>query len=180
MPELDLEWDESLDEAFDALEAEITSIVRGMAVEMWDSILTKTPQFYGRMAASWSFSLDTPEFADRTADVDFVGPRKIVVGTFEPSTGLYRGHPEAIAVANRANLGRDLQFRLGKTIWMANGVNHGEGPYSQAVENGGVNLRAVNRPGAPVERSVDMINARYGDDVTRVQAERLKLHKIEV
>lgn len=175
----DGDW-EGLDAAFDELEAELVQVVRGMSVELWNGVLAKTPQFHGRMAASWSYSIDTPHYVDRSDELDFVGPRRVQIGNFEPTTGLYRGHPEAIAVANMANAGRDAGFRLGQTIWLANGVDHGEGPYSQAVEDGTVRLRAVNRPGAPVERSADQLVSRYGEDVSAAQAQRLKLLKIGV
>ncbi len=162
-----MDW-ENLDEAFRELEATCEDVIRGMSIELWNGILSKTPQFHGRMAASWSYSLNTPEFYDRSGQVDaeslkLPSGRYTEFGTFK---GLYRGHPAAIAVANKGSAGRDRGFKLGDVIWIANGVDHGEGPYSQAIEDGEVFLRAENRPGAPLRRSVDTLVARYAEDVS--------------
>lgn len=169
----DIEW-VGLDEAFDTLEEECAAVVRGISVRLWSNILQRTPQFYGRMAASWSYTLGAPSYVDRTAQVEFEGPRKLVAGNLQPSQGLYRGHPTAIGVANNASRGNDSGFKLGMTIYIANGVDHGEGGYSQAIENGEVRLRAVNQPGAPVTRSIDSLRANFGDDISARQAARLK------
>jgi hypothetical protein len=146
-----------LDAAFAELEAECTQIVRGMTVKIFSGILSKTPQYLGRMAASWTYSLNAPEYVDRSSSVDpeaekLAAHRYTQFGAFK---GLYRGHPLAIAVANQANSGRDAGFRLGMTVFLSNGVNHGEGAYSQDTEDGNVVLRAENRPGAPVSRTLD-------------------------
>lgn len=157
----------SLNKAFKELEAELEQVARGLSVQLWDSILIKTPQYLGRMAASWSYSLNAPQYLDRSFMVDW--------DITEP---LQRGHRTAIDIANEDNLGSELSFKLGDTIWIANGVDHGEGEYAGAVESGEVMLRSVNQPGAPVRRSLDMIGSRYGGDINIKVAQRLKTLRI--
>lgn len=164
------DW-EGLNEAFAEIEGECTDAVRGISVEVWDGILRKTPQFHGSMAASWTYSLDHPVFENRSEQV----LTKLDSGPVQP---VYRGHPEALAIANAASLGADRGFTLGRHIWIANGVDHGEGPYSQKIEDGQVMLRKFNQPGRPVGRTLDQIQARYGDDVKPSQAARLKTLKV--
>lgn len=167
-----------LDQAFAELEAECEDIVRGLSVRVWNGILSKTPQYLGRMTASWTYTLGAPQYVDRshmvqppaTKDIDGF----IDYGEF---TGLWRGHPLAIAVANANSANRDAGFKLGMTIYISNGVNHGEGPYSQAMEDGEVVLRSVNRPGAPVSRTIDGIGAIYAN-ISAQRAVTLKTLRI--
>lgn len=165
----------NLDAAFAELEAECTDIIRGLTVRVWNGILVKTPQYYGRMAASWTYCLNNEVFYDRSDEVD---PQSNQLDAnnfrspfdFQP---LRKGHPDAIAVANAANKGRDRAFRLGNTVYLTNGVDHGEGPYSQAVEDGEVVLRSVNLPGAPASRTLDWAGTYY-KSVSRAKAQSLK------
>ena len=92
--------------------------------------------------------------------------------------GLYRGHHAAIQIANDANKGKDSAFKLGDLVFLSNGVDHGEGPYSQDIEDGAIRLRPVNMPGQPAKRSIDLINARYGDGISTQQASRLRTKQI--
>lgn len=167
-----------LDAAFAELEAECTNVVRGLTVKLYNGILSKTPQYLGRMAASWSYSLGTPLYVDRSNLVQppaVKGPSGFIdYGEFK---GLWRGHPQAIAVAGAANAGKDAGFRLGMTVYISNGVNHGEGEYAGAVESGEVILRAVNRPGAPVQRSLDGIGATH-QNISPLRARGLKALRI--
>lgn len=169
MLELEVGWD-NLDEAFQKLESELTDTVRGLSVRGWNSLLSKTPQFYGRMAASWNYSLNVPDFADRSLEAWTAQADKTDLGPFE---GLWRGHPVAIAIANAANAGKDKAFKLGDTIYFSNGVDHGEGPYSQDVEDGNVHLRAENLPGEPARRTLDWLGVRY-DNISENQARALR------
>jgi len=164
MVDVEVSWD-NLDAAFDAFENECAEVVRGVTVQVWNGVLSKTPQFEGRMAASWSYSVGSPNYVDRSNMVDhdtskLAAHRFSDLGSF---LGLYRGHPIAIGVANAANRGADRVFKLGDQVHIANGVDHGEGPYSDDVEAGRVALRPENRPGEPVRRTLDWIEARYAD-----------------
>lgn len=166
-----LEWD-NLDQAFEQFEAEeITPIVRGLAVFLWDSILRKTPQYFGGMAASWTWTYSPSNFKDRSQRVTQREPADLQI--------LFRGHPAAIAIANAASAGRDAEFKLGRTIYFTNGVNHGEGYYAGVVESWDSDkLRTFNRPGKPLSRSLDMIQSRFGTDISRGMAVKFKDMKI--
>lgn len=166
-----------LDEAFAELEAELTDVARGLTVRIWSGILSKTPQYEGRMAASWSYSIGAPEYVDRS---HLVSPDPFGQGDFthlgyykDGVVPLYKGAPAAIAVSNSANAGRDKAFKLGDVVYISNGVNHGEGEYSQAIEDGNILLRAENLPGAPVSRTLDWASV-YFNDVSPPKAASLK------
>lgn len=171
---LEAGWDD-LDGAFEALEAELTPVVRGLAVEIWNDILRWTPQFYGRMAASWTFNLNSPVFVDRSEEVSPEGLNQDRTrhNKFGEFMGLRRGAPTAINIAQLFNVGNDRNFKLGDTIWIANGVDHGEGPYAGPIEEGAIPLRPANRPGAPVRRALDAASLRYAD-VPPVKVQYLK------
>jgi hypothetical protein len=155
-----------------------TNVVRGLTVRTFNGILSKTPQYLGRMAASWTYSIGAPQYIDRSSQVQPPAVKDISgfidYGEF---TGLWRGHPLAIALANAASANRDSSFKLGDTVYISNGVNHGEGPYSQDIEDGNITLRSVNRPGAPVARTLDSIGAMYGN-VSPARAATLKSLRI--
>lgn len=165
-----------LDAAFAELEAELTDVARGLTVRVFNGFLSKTPQYLGRMTASWTYSIGAPEFVDRSSLIDTQGGEGAFteLGYYrEGVTPLQRGHPVAIAIANAENAGRDLAFKLGDIVYLSNGVNHGEGPYSQGVEDGSVILRAENRPGAPAARTLDWASVYY-QDISANKARTLK------
>lgn len=160
-----------LDDEFAKLEAECTDIIRGLTVRVFNSVLSRTPQFLGRMAASWEYSIGAPSFVDRS---DLVFSKELMEkGYYKDSWKLKKGNPAAIYIANAANAGRDKAFKLGDIVYFANGVNHGEGPYAGAVEDGSVRLRSVNLPDAPASRALDWANDFYSD-ITPNKAETLK------
>ena len=173
---LTLSWD-NLDEAFASLEREVEDVVRGISVEVFHQITLRTPQYLGRMVASYTYSLNTPIAVDRS----------FLFGTYD-STGEFVSHPwvqpqskgsvRAIALAGQYNQGRELKFKLGDTVYITNGVDHGEGGYSGAVESGAVKLRAVNRPGNAVHRAMVAIGAKYGKKVSHNAA--LKLRALQI
>jgi hypothetical protein len=155
------EWTD-LDKALDELEAKLTDVARGLTVKVWDLVLLRTPQFHGRMAASWTYSIGKPYYLDRSEYVtkeELQGPRED--GRDIGLSAKYKGHRAAIDIANAENSYKDTAFKLGDTVYISNGVDHGEGPYSAAVENGEINLRARNQPGAPVRRTLDSIATNF-------------------
>lgn len=179
--DLDCEWERgTLDAAFAELERECGAVVRGLTVSLWNSVLKKTPQFAGGMAASWSYSIGAPQFYDRSnmIDVDSLAAGQDKNGRWSVVNPLRQGHMDAINIANDDNVGSESPFKLGDTVYLANGVDHGEGPYSFDVESGVVRLRSVNLPGAPLARSLDLITNRYGQDISPRVAERLKALRI--
>jgi hypothetical protein len=164
-----------LDQAFAELEAECEDVVRGLTVRVFNGTLSKTPQFLGRMTASWNYCLGTPEYSDRSNMVDPLSEKlnSRVYSDFGTFKGLYRGHPLAIAIANQANKGKDRAFKLGMTVYLTNGVDHGEGGYASGIEDGSIKLRAVNRPGAPASRTLDWAGTYYRT-ITKAKASSLK------
>lgn len=180
MLEVTMEFDEaSLDRAFEELTNDCTQIVRGIAVTAWNQILEQTPQKFGRAAASWTWSYDAPLFLDRSHMID---PMEIEIDDYDDNGFLYKGHPHAISIANMfaAPNSNSPKFKLGTTIYFANGVDHGEGAYAGALEDGSITLRAVNRPGEMVRRALDTIYSRFGWDVPEKTAEYLKYTKLGV
>lgn len=187
MVELDFTW-ENLDEAFqDFIQDEVTPIVRGLTVSLWNDVLQRTPQYYGRLVASWSYSVGSPEFVDRSqeleahsvmslddgAQADWVGELKSM--TYVEMPGLvHAGHPRGIAIANQHSTGREMLFRLGQTVWFANGADHGEGSYSQYIEDVDASmLRPENHPGHAVRYSIGAFEGQYGELVSAPDAQRL-------
>lgn len=170
---VDFEW-EGLDEAFAELEAECTAVVRGLTVEIWNGILAKTPQYYGELAASWSYSLNEPTYVDRSErlSMDLPGAGR-VNGRWFTTVPLSQGHYAAIAIAKADSAGRENGFNLGDEVWIANGADHGDGYYADTVEHMGSLLRAANRPGLMVQRTVDRAGSVYAEGMTTPKAKKL-------
>lgn len=161
-------WDESFEQAFAELEVQCENVVRGLTVMVWDSILAKSPQYHGRFVASWSYQLGSPSPLDRSSSVDTESNAIYHSSYYDDKFfGLSAGHGTAINVANAANIGMDKAFRLGQTVYLTNGVDHGEGPYSYDIEVGNVHLRAENLPGAPVSRTMDLVESSYAEITER-------------
>jgi hypothetical protein len=181
MLEVTMEW-EGLDAAFAALEQQCTDIVRGIAIEAWNYVLSQTPQFFGDAVASWTFTTVSPSFVDRSNLVDHADPLldepdpndpKGFKYQYDPDTIKRKGNSVAIEIANTFSAMAPYTFRLGQEIWFANGR-----PYSQALEDGTINLRSVNRPGHMVSRALDHIQTAYGDQVSPRSVQRLTELKV--
>jgi len=171
---LEFEWN-NLDAAIAALiKEEVEPIVKGLAATAWMKILRYTPQKYGRLAASWSYSLGEPLYVDRSQTVPSSDDKD------DHSLPIFwAGHKTAVNIANSFAVGRDSAFKLGDTIWFANGADHGDGPYSSFIENVDQSwLRLYNRPGHAVVRSMEFMETRFGEDVSASAAARLKQTKI--
>lgn len=168
MLEVSIRW-ENLDEAFAELEAELTLTVRGMSVVLWNSILQKTPQFFGRLVASWTYSLNVPETVDRSS-ATWNG--QYVPVDEHQSGASWAGNLPAIIAANSFNLGKDTAFKLGDVIYFSNGADHGEGAYADLAEKGLIRLRAVNQPGEMVARTMDWASVHYSN-ISSDQSRRL-------
>ena len=150
---LTVEWD-NLDQAIeDLIEKELTPIARGVINDFWIKVLYRTPQYYGRMVASWNYSIGAPQFVNRA---DVWGERDIPVSA---------GDMEAISYAAWMNQGKDSAFKLGDVVYMTNAADHGEGAYSQFIEDNAWYLRNVNMPGHAVERAMDATSALYGSGI---------------
>lgn len=168
----------SLEKALQELaEKELAPVVKGLAQEVWSSILVKTPQMFGRLTASWSYSVNTPIVVDRSSMI--ISNEEADKAREEQGPFKYRGHPAAIRIAYSMNQGNASSFKLGDTIYFANGADHGEGPYSQAIEEADPQwLRRFNRPGAMVRRTAQAVQAKYENGFSEDQAERLKRYQL--
>lgn len=165
---------------------EFEPVVKGLGQELWNSILTKTPQYFGRLTASWSYSVNTPITVDRSSmvisdeEADRVRDQRAEMreeglDVHDVGDVRYRGHPTAIRVAYSMSQGNASNFKLGDTIYFANGANHGEGAYSEFIETvDPLWLRVYNRPGAMVRRTAQAFQAKYENGVSENQAERVK------
>lgn len=173
MIEAEVTWLD-LDGDFAALEDELTRVIQGLTVVAWNSVLSKTPQFYGRAVASWNYSLNAPNYEDRS---QAAWDRHIPETDKGPFSGLWRGHPVGIAIANANNIGMEINFHLGDTVYFSNGVDHGEGAYAGLLETDEIRLRSVNKPGKPVSRTLDWLGQKYAD-ITAYQASNLKIKRI--
>ena len=165
--EVKTQW-QGLDEAFAALEAECTDIVRGLTVSAWRAVLRATPQYSGDMAASWNYCLNTPTFTNRAGQAERVWVDEM---SFIPYR---RGDSPAIAIANSSNAGRDAAFKLGDRVIFTNGSDHGQGDYAQQAWDGTLPLRTVNLMGRPLGRTLDEIESRYGTGISRAAAGQIK------
>lgn len=186
--EFDFKWDHlgDLVRALDELEDECERIIRGLTVSIWNGILLKTPQFLGRTAASWTYSLDAPVFVDRSDVMEGeLAPASERYDPADPGSdeyvmARYRGHRTAITYANMQSLGVPDKFKLGQTVFISNGAREGEEKHVTGIEGGWTYLRAVNRPGRPMKRTLDAVQARYGEDISPQQAVTLKFTRIEL
>lgn len=176
---LELQW-QNLDKAFAGLEEEVTDIVRGITVEAFQQILLRTPQYYGRMVVSYTYSIGRPIFVDRS----FVYGKFNSDGQWEPHSWakvVFKGHLKAVKNGSFFNVGREMSFRLGDTVYISNGADHGEGQYSADVAqdpNGAPYLRAVNRPGNAATKALAFLNSKYSKNVSRYMARKLKTLQI--
>lgn len=174
----------NLDQAMREFERELTEVVRGITVYTWNSILSKTPQYYGRMAASWTYRIgNTPDYYDRSSEVQsrLGPPREQLDGHLDEGVfhALWKGHPQAITIANNHSAGADLGFRLGDIVWITNGVDHGEGPYSAAIENGEIRLYVYNMPGAPVKHTFEQVIREFSSTSGRSKAWSRSVYKLK-
>lgn len=165
MVEVSADW-EGLDEAFAALEAELTDVVRGLTVEVFWHTLKMSPQFYGRYASSWTYQIGTPDFHNNTTFATETREGFSVIRQ--------KGDSGPIGAALSYSRGRDSAFKLGDTVYISNGVDHGEGPYAAGIEDGSIKLRSVNRPGMPLRRAIDMAGSWYGNEMKPTHVEPLK------
>ena len=120
---LKVKW-KDLDKAFDEFEAEVTDITRGLTVLLWNSILVKTPQYFGGMAASWTYTYNAGNKQDRSDTIRPVELAEDSLWVTDAYRIKRRGDTEAIGIANAASAGRDSGFKLGRTVYFTNGVDH--------------------------------------------------------
>ena len=181
--ELDVGFDkDQLDKVFFELEDIVESASIGIAIELFNNILNRSPQWSGSYVASWSISLNEPKFVDRSAqalalskvrfDID-ADPEERQQAPFS------RGSVEPINIALREASGIKQSFTLGDTIYISNGVisrdpGFEDYHYGPDIESSMAELRAANRPGEAVRRSINYVMKRYGD-ITQNDVIKLKM-----
>lgn len=163
---LDVKW-ENLDGAFAELEQEVTDIVRGITIESFHFLLRTSPQYYGRFVANWNYSLNTQNTSVNSA----FQPKVAYWKTDEMNAqSIYKkGDEEAITYAMQNNAGVPDGFKLGDTVYFTNSVDHADD-----LEEGRIQLRAVNMPGRPMKRTLDRISSWYSNDVNHSRTDTLK------
>ena len=164
---LTVDWD-NLDEAFDRLvQDELTPIATGIIATAWKQVLSRSPQYHGRLVASWNYSINSIQFVNR-ADLWSKGDVPVSAG-----------HPEAIQYANYMNRDKDSQFELGDVVFFTNAADHGDGAYGFMANVDENYLRPVNRPGRAVDMTLDYIQAMWGAGVPSSAVAKLKRMHIE-
>lgn len=166
---LDVGFDQAeLTALMNELEEEVAAACIGLGIELFESILYRSPQSSGSYAASWTMSLNVPKAVDRRGMVP-ASEKTMTFNRGGPGYDLTVGIPyskgdlPAIELAMAASSGIKSAFRLGDTIWISNGVLNEEGEaYGMDIESGEMMLRAVNRPGDALARSCDYVIRQYG------------------
>ena len=162
---------EGLDAAFAELEAECANVIRGMTVEIFQHTLQYSPQAYGRFVSSWTYNVGSADYwSNPEFDINMEDSGQVALFS--------KGDPEAIFSAVRHNAGRDTGFKLGDTVYIANGVDHGQGGYAAKIEDGQIALRSVNQPGRPLGRAIDRASSWFANDVNPTHAAKLKALRI--
>ena len=152
------------------VEVDTTKAVKGLAKFTLMKILTRSPQYSGDFVANWNTSVGTP---DTSFTENVFGTRSLDEPTF------HKGSSPAIAYAyGKADAGLS-GFTLGKTIYLANNIEHPmhikrmkdgsvvfEGvvgdKYGRRIEDGTLHLRPVNEGGHhPMKWSVLHVGNRF-------------------
>lgn len=171
-----------LDDAFDELEAALGNVARGITVSAWKSILHRTPQWSGSLAASWTYSIGVPQIVDRSHLVTHPTPQEDhdeVDGWINWEGVQHAGAAPAIQVARDASLGADTGFKLGDVVYISNGAYSSHlGMYAQAVEDEEIPLRGVNMPGRPAYLTLRALDIKYSRGVSKAAAGQLRNLKI--
>jgi len=158
-----------LDKAFSELRKECEAVSRGLTVSVWKTVLRETPQYSGNMAASWTYSIGTPQASNRpyirATQGGGWGDQ-----SFQP---FKKGDLPAIAKSNDASEGMEMRFRLGQKVYITNGA-----PHAEDVTTGFVDLRAVNWPGRPVDLAMSRVESKYATGITKAAAAQLKALRI--
>ena len=90
-----------------------------------------------------------------------------------------KGNQPAISAAFQANAGDEMPFKLGDTVYIANGAEGLDGEYGVLIEDGTMKLRYENRGGnRPLGRALDRASTWYGNWVNPKHAAKLKAMRI--
>ena len=167
---LSLDVDEtSLEAEFARLEQEVTGVIRGISIDIFQSAAAFTPQWSGYMASNWRYQIGVPDYS---VDTTFAIDTKTEGYDAVPFVRR-KGDPEPIKHAMQANSGREIPFKLGDIVYITNNV-----PHAEAVEIPTINLRAINLPGMPLIRAVSRAETWYASHVNPARVEQLIAKRI--
>jgi hypothetical protein len=160
-----------LDQAFAELEAEVTEIVRGITVEIFNHTLHMSPQRFGKYVSSWTYDVGAPR--------PWSNPQFDYITEDKGEVALKRkGDREAIDAAVAHNAGHEMQYKLGDVVYISNGVVGDDGNYAALIEEEPEWLRDVNKPGRPLGRSIDRAGVWYAHTVNPKRAPALRALRI--
>lgn len=154
--------DRELDAWLASVEAEITKVAKGLAVEALVTAAYESPQYSGDFTANWNLSVNQPD-------------RSFTAGVF-PEAAFPSKHPfingdsPAIAYAMGQADGKLDNFKLGDTIWLCNSAVH-QDDYAWKIENNRIKFRSGNS-GSPLLHTMDYLKAKYGV-ITKQRAQGL-------
>ena len=179
-----------VDEEFARLERELTEVIRGITVAIFQHTLILSPQFYGRFVESWTYGVGNSPFL---YNAYLAVPPMNEQG--HRAYGMAKaGDMYAIAKAQEGSAGHDELFQLGDTVWIANAASHveagrgaanaqgrqhkdGKGDIidiADAIENDAAfisTLRPENviegAAGRPLGRAVDAMEITLRDDMNK-------------
>ena len=157
-------------------------VARGISVEIFNELLSFSPQYSGDYAANWKYAVDSVD--QSFTPLMFVHPGRQEHGHLERYLTEAR-HPneqQAVHWAKAANAGRDKQVvRLGQTINISNSAIHDDDLYAWKIEHDRINFRPVNiGHGVVAAHSVKEIAGKYINGITHGQALALALKHIGV
>lgn len=162
---IDIDWDhEQVDAEFKRFEEDVRLAVSGIAVTLFKTILARSPQYSGSYVASWTMSVGSPVYANRRGWVPMLLTMPDDETGEDVAAPYSKGDRPAIDQAIAESFGFTYKFNLGDTVWIANGVMNEEGDhYGAEIEALKVNLRAVNRPGDALNRSINSMDYKYAE-----------------
>jgi hypothetical protein len=151
-------------------------VARGLSVEVFNIVLSKSAQYSGDFASNWKYSVGAPNYSFEESHL--MGKGEYGRG-FTP---FIEGHPIAMAKAQSLNAGADLQFtKLGQTIYISNSAHHDDA-YAWEIEKGTagrIKFRQGNQ-GKPLSRTLDAMTLKYGTGIGTFEATRLAERHIGV
>lgn len=131
-------------------------VTKGLAMVMLKHILQHGPQYTGDFVANWNVSIGSPDYS-----FNGTNPNTLYGGRYEKTRAPHKeGDPEAINKA-LSSVPPMTGFKLGQTIWLANGAFHDES-YAMLIEEERITFRPENPSGGRlVMKALQMVNSRY-------------------
>lgn len=138
------------------VKATSAEVAKGLAFKMLKLILYKGPQYTGDFVANWNVSVGVPDYTFHSSNQNEAyraRPQKIVAPAQEGDTRAINK-----ALTNATSL---PTFKLGQTIWLANGAFHDE-PYAVLIEEEKIQFRPENPSGGRlVAKAIQYAQSKY-------------------